>query len=548
MKDIIIRDGSIVDGSGNPARRADVAIKHDKIVRIGDLRGEPSDRKIDASKRIVSPGFIDMHAHSDFTLLANPFSYSKIHQGITTEVVGNCGMSMAPYDRRRLEEVKQYLGAFLFGQRYAWNWSTLEEFFQALEARRIGVNIVHLIGHGTVRVSVMGFEPRAPTDAELRAMRNLVAQGMSDGAAGLSSGLIYPPGSFADLSELVELGRVVAQFGGIYTSHIRSESDKLLDSIREAIAVGEEAHMPAHISHLKAVGKSNWGRSLQALNLIDEARRRGLDVTADQYPYPAGSSVLRQALPPWTLEGGTDALVERLRDDSVRAKIRHDIETNTLSVTFDAGTGWENIIHSCGLENIVLSYTEHGPDKHFEGKSLAQMGKETGRDPYDITFDLIADDPNSIMVDFYAHDEDLERIIRHPEVLICTDMWTVAPEGPVTGGTPHPRAYGSFARVLSKYVREKRILSLEEAIHKMTGKTAKRIGLTDRGIIREDAYADLTIFDPETIRDTATFDSPAQYPNGIFHVIVNGKIAVENGKHTGVAAGKILRMSSRRRD
>jgi N-acyl-D-amino-acid deacylase len=545
MYDIVLRGGLVVDGSGSPARRADVAIKDDKIARIGDLKSEPTDREIDASKRIVSPGFIDMHAHSDFTLLSNPFSYSKIHQGITTEVVGNCGMSMAPYDRRRLEEVKQYLGAFLFGQRYAWNWSTVEEFSQALESRKIGVNVVHLIGHGTVRVSVMGFEPRAPTDAELRAMKALVAQGLSDGAAGLSSGLIYPPGSFADLSELVELGRVVAQFRGIYTSHIRSESDKLLESIREAIAVGEQAHIPAHISHLKAVGKSNWGLSRQALDLINDARRRGLDVTADQYPYPAGSSVLRQALPPWTLEGGTNALVERLGDDSVRARIRHDIETNTLSVTFDAGTGWENVIHSCGLENIVLSYTEHGPDKHFEGKSLAQMGKETGSDPYDITFNLIANDPNAIMVDFYAHDVDIERIIRHSEVLICTDMWTVAPEGPVTGGTPHPRAYGSFPRVLSKYVREKRILSLEEAIHRMTAKTAKRVSLADRGTIREDACADLTIFDPETIRDTATFDSPAQYPNGISYVIVNGKIAVENGKHTGVAAGKVLRIRSR---
>ena len=545
MYDIVVRNGFVVDGSGSPARRADVAIKDGKIAKIGDLQSEPSDHNIDASKKIVSPGFIDMHAHSDFTLLANPLSDSKIHQGITTEVVGNCGMSMAPYDRRRLDEVKQYLGAFLFGQRYAWNWSTLEEFFRALEARKIGVNVVHLIGHGTVRVSVMGFEPRAPTDTELRAMKALVAQGMSDGAAGLSSGLIYPPGSFADLSELVELGKVVAEFHGIYTSHIRSESDKLLNSIGEAIAVGEQAHVPAHISHLKAVGKSNWGLSRQALDLIDDARRRGLDVTADQYPYPAGSSVLRQALPPWTLEGGTDALVERLRDNSVRSKIRHDIETNSLSVTFDARVGWENVIRSCGFENMVLSYTEHAPDKHLEGKSLAQMTKETMRDPYDITFDLIANDPNAIMVDFYASDEDLERIIAYPEVLICTDMWTVAPQGPVTGGTPHPRAYGSFPRVLSKYVREKGTLSLEEAIHRMTGKTAKRIGLVDRGIIREDAYADVTIFDPETIRDKATFESPAQYPSGISHVIVNGKIAVENEKHTGVAAGKILRLRSR---
>ena len=542
MYDMIVKGGSVVDGYGRPATRADLAIKDEKIVKIGKLQSESSDCKIDASGKIVAPGFIDMHAHSDFTLLANPFSYSKIHQGITTEVVGNCGMSMAPFDRRRLEDVQQYLGAFLFGQRYAWDWSTLEEFFQTLERRKIGVNVVHLIGHGTVRTSVMGFEPRAPTDTELRAMKSLVTQGMKDGAAGMSSGLIYPPGSFAGSSELVELGKVVSQFHGIYTSHMRSESDKLLDSMRETISIAEQAHLPAHISHLKAVGKRNWGRSLQALELIDGARQRGLDVSADQYPYPAGSSVLRQTLPPWSLEGGTDALVKRLRDNSARTKIRHDIETNTLSVTYETSAGWENVIDSCGLENIILSYTEHRPDKHLEGKSLAQMSKETGKDPYDITFDIVANDPNAIMVDFYAHDEDLERIIRHPEVLICTDMWTVAPQGPITGGTPHPRAYGSFARVLSKYVREKRILSLEQAIHRMTGKTAKRVGLPDRGIISEGAYADLTIFDPETIQDTATFESPAQYPSGISHVIVNGKIAVENGKHTGTAAGKVLRI------
>lgn len=545
MYDLIIRNGDVVDGTGSSRKRVDLAIQDERIVKVGKLDGEPSDCRVDASRKIVAPGFIDMHSHADFTLLANPYSYSKIHQGITTEVVGNCGMSLAPFGRGRAEEVRQYLGAFLFGQHYEWNWSTLGEFFLALEQRGIGVNVIQLIGHGTVRTSVMGFEARAPSDTELRAMKNLVMQGMSDGAVGMSSGLVYPPGCFADLTELVELAGVASKFGGIYTSHMRGESDTLLDSIRETISVGERAHLPAHISHLKAVGKKNWGRSSDALNLIDEARRRGLDVTADQYPYPAGSTVLRQTLPPWSLEGGTDALVERLKDSSTRARIRHDIETNTLSVTYETNIGWENVVASCGMENIVLSYTEHGPDKQFEGKSLFQMSKETRKGPYDIMFDIILNDPNAIMVDFYAHDEDLERIMRHPEVLFCTDMWTVAPTGPVTGGRPHPRAYGSFPRVLAKYVREKRILTIEQAIHRMTGKTARRVGLRDRGIIAEGAFADLTIFDPETIQDTATFESPAQYPNGISHVIVNGKVVVEKGKHTGIAAGRILRMRSR---
>ena len=542
LYDIIVQKGWLVDGTGSPRRRADIAVTGEKIAKIGSLDHEPSTLRIDASGKIVAPGFIDMHSHADFTLLANPYSYCKIYQGITTEVVGNCGMSLAPFTRGRADEVKQYLGAFLFGQVYSWDWSSLEEFFQTLEQRKIGVNLVQVIGHGTVRVSVMGFEARAPTDTELRQMKHLVMQGMAEGAAGLSSGLVYPPGCFADLTELVELASVAAKFHGIYTSHMRGESDTLLESIAETISVGEKAGLPAHISHIKAVGKRNWGRSREALSLIDEARRRGLDVTADQYPYPAGSTVLRQTLPPWSLEGGTTALVERLRDPSTRTMIRHDIETNTLSVTYDTNPGWENVVSSCGMENIILSYTEHGPDKQFEGKSLSQISKETGKDPYDIMFDIILNDPNAIMVDFYAHDEDLERIMRHPQVLFCTDMWTVAPGGPVTGGRPHPRAYCSFPRLLGRYVREKRIIPLEEAVHRMTGKTARRVGLRDRGILAEGAFADLTIFDPETIQDTATFECPEQYPNGISHVIVNGSVVVENGKHTDVAVGKVLRM------
>ncbi len=545
MYDIVIENGRVLDGTGSAPIWADVAIQNEKIVTVRHLSNEPSDFRIDASGRVVAPGFIDMHSHADFTLLANPFSYCKIHQGITTEVAGNCGMSLAPIDKERLQEVKQYLGAFLFGQEYAWDWSSVEEFFQALERAKIGINIVQLVGHGTVRTSVMGFEPRAPTDKELDTMKNMVAQAMKDGAAGLSSGLVYPPGCFADLNELVELAAVAGKFGGIYASHMRGEADILLDSIKETIAVGEHAHLPVHISHLKSVGKRNWGRSLQALEIIDDARRRGVDVSGDQYPYPAGSTVLRQTLPPWSLEGGVDALVERLRDNLTRARIRHDVETNTLSVTYDASSGWENVVASCGLENIVLSYTRHEPDKQFEGKSLSQMSKETGKDPYEIMFDIISNDPNAIMVDFYAHDEDLERIMRHPEVVFCTDMWTVAPTGPVTGGRPHPRAYGSFPRVLARYVREKRMLSLQEAVHKMTGKTAKRLGLRDRGVLAEGAFADLVVFDPETIEDTATFELPAQYPKGISHVIVNGRLVVENGKHTGIAAGRPLRFPSR---
>ena len=542
MYDLVIRHGRVLDGTGAATAKADLAIENGKIVKLGQLGHESSDYEIDASRKIVAPGFIDMHSHADFTLLANPLSYCKVHQGITTEVVGNCGMSLAPLDRRKLPEVKQYLSVFLFGQNYSWDWSTVEQFFETLKRANIGVNVVQLIGHGTVRTSVMGFEARAPTDTELRAMKNLVIQGMRDGAAGLSSGLVYPPGCFADLRELVELAREAEAFHGIYTSHMRGESDTLLDSIKETISVGEQAHLPVHISHLKAVGKKNWGRSLEALELIDEARRRGVDVTGDQYPYPAGSSVLRQTLPPWSLEGGTDALVGRLRDSSTRARIRHDIETNTLSVSYGTNPGWENVAISCGFENIVLSYTSHEPDKHFEGKSLSQVSKETGKNPYDVMFDIVVNDPNAIMVDFYAHDQDLERIMKHPEVLFCTDMWTVAPSGPVTGGRPHPRAYGSFPRVLARYVREKRILSIEEAVHRMTGKTAARLGIRDRGIIAQGMSADLTIFDPETIQDTATFESPDRYPIGISHVIVNGRVAVENGRHTGVASGEVLRI------
>ena len=542
MYDVVIINGRVVDGTGSPSVKADVAIENERIVKVGKLDHESADFKIDGFGRVIAPGFIDMHSHSDLTLLASPFSYCKVFQGITTEVVGNCGVSLAPLDRRRLQDVQTFVSSFLLGQSLPWDWSSLEEFFQALERTKIGVNIVQLIGHGTVRTSVMGFQSAQPSDKELEDMKNLVMRGMRDGAAGMSTGLKYMPGSLADIKELAELAKVVSKFQGIYTSHMRDEGDTLLESITETVNVGERAHLPTHVSHLKVIGRRNWGRSLQALNLIEEARRRGLDVTADQYPYPAGSTLLRTTLPPWALEGGTEAIMQRLRDKSTRARIKHDIENDTLSSVSDGYRGWENIVASCGFENIVLTHTTHESDRQFEGRSLIEIARATEKDSYDVLFDIILRDTNALMIDFYAQDEDLERIMKHPEVLFCTDMEDVTPGGSVTIGRPHPRAYGSFPRILGRYVREKEVLTLEQAIHKMTLKAAKRVGLADRGIISEGAFADLTVFDPERILDTATFESPHQYPAGISYVIVNGKLAVEKGRHTGVAAGKVLKM------
>jgi N-acyl-D-amino-acid deacylase len=530
--DILIKGGVIVDGTGAPYFVGDVGVRGGRIVRVGrDLRGSALST-IDACGLVVAPGFIDIHNHSDFTVLAVPTADSIVAQGVTTAVVGNCGMSMAPVNPANLELLRRYLEPFLVpGFDYGWDWRTLGEFYGKVEERGVSINLVPLVGHGTVRIAVKGFDPGKPTRDELDEMKELLRQAVRDGAWGLSSGLIYPPGSYATTEELVELAKVLREFPVrlVYSSHIRNEGDRLMEAVEEAITVGEEAGVPVEISHHKATGKRNWGKVSATLREMERARRRGVEVNCDVYPYIAGSTTIMSLLPGWVLEGGVERALERLRDVEVRRRVREEIEE-------DRFRGGENWIKMCGWEGIYIASCPQAPE--YEGRSLKDVLSRWG-DPYEGLFNfLLSIGGKASMVVFYGDEEDMETVLRSPLSCVGSDSWATAPH---IGGKPHPRTYGTFPRVLGRYVRERRILSLEEAVRKMTSQPAGKLGLQDRGLIREGFWADIVVFDPNTITDRATYQDPHQYPQGIHYVIVNGQVVIERGKHVGKLPGKILK-------
>ena len=525
--DVIIRDGKVIDGTGNPWFKADVGINGQRISGIGRLSAEKALTLIDATGLVVSPGFIDMHSHSDLVLLVNPKAESKIRQGITTEVIGNCGRSAAPLSDVMKEEMKKTT-RLIEEAELQLDWSTMKGYLNRLDRQGVAVNVVPLVGHANIRVSTMGFSDRAPTKTELEEMKKALAQAMEDGAFGMSTGLIYPPSCYAKTDELVELSRVVASYGGIYTSHIRGEGESLLESVKEAIEIGEKARLPVEISHHKAGGKPNWGKVRESLKAIDDARGRGVDVTCDVYPYLAASIGLSAMLPPWAHEGGTEKLAERLRDAKARDRIRQEMT--------EESPGRSTPLKAVGWDATQIAQCKNHPD--LEGRTISEIAQTRNMDPFALVFDLLTEDAGISVVRFAMCEDDVRTVLRHPVSMIGTDGSAVAPYGVLGKGKPHPRSYGSFPRVLGEYVREERILTLEDAIRKMTSLPAQKLGWRDRGIIREGMYADITIFDPETVNDRATYQNPHQYPDGIEYVIVNGKIAVEKGEHTGALAGK----------
>ncbi|RJS88505.1 D-aminoacylase [Candidatus Bathyarchaeota archaeon] len=521
--DILIENGYVLDGTGNPWFRADVGIVGDTIEAIGRLRGSGANRRIDARGLIVAPGFIDIHSHSDFTILLDPGVESKIRQGVTTEVVGNCGTSAAPMN----EEVRAYRERYMrgdLGEDFEFNWRTMGEYLDLIDEKGASFNVVALVGHGTVRQNVMGFEDRPPTEAELEEMKRLVAEAMEDGAWGMSTGLIYPPSCYAETDEIVELAKVVARYGGIYATHIRGEGRTLLEAVREAIEIGERAGIPVEISHFKASGRENWRKTKDSLKLVEEARRRGVDVTFDQYPYTASSTGLAAFLPHWVHEGGLDRLLERLKDPETRRKIKEEGATITRD--------WSSVM-------VVLA------PKHpqYEGKRITEIAELEGKEPMDTVFDLLlAEEAQVRIVAFGMCEEDVRRVMRSPYMMVGSDGRAVAPRGVLGRGKPHPRYYGTFPRVLGHYVREG-VLTLQEAMRKMTSLPAQRLGLRDRGLLREGFKADITIFDPDSVRDEATFTDPHRFPSGIPYVIVNGVLVIDGGEHTGALPGKALRKS-----
>jgi N-acyl-D-amino-acid deacylase len=518
-----IRNARIVDGSGNPWFRGDVAVNGDRIVAIGDLP-EPSIQDLDAGDRFLAPGFVDAHTHSDFSLPTFPRGESRLSQGVTTEVGGNCGLSPFPVNPSKLDLLKQ--STSFLATKLTWEWESTADYLRHLEHRPLGPNFVPLVAHGAVRLAVMGFAQRAPNLEELEEMKRLVAEAMEAGAAGLSSGLVYAPGSYASVEELIELCRVVAQYGGVYTTHMRDESGGLLQSVEESLRVGQEAGVPVHISHHKASGQAYWGKVRESLARVDEARRSGQDVTLDQYPYTGSSTTFTRFLPGWALEGGVGALLDRLQTPDVRERIVAEAEQDK---TFT----WDQVMVS------AVRKLEH---THYEGITIEELGKQQGNTPLEAALELLlAEEGPFSIIRFGISEEDMEYVMRHPAVMIGSDGYSMSP---ALGSKPHPRSYGTFARILGVYVREKSLLSLEEAVRKMTSFPAARFKLWDRGLIRPGNVADLVLFDADQIQDTATFADPHQYARGVDWVMVGGKIAWRNGQDTGEVTGGVLRAAA----
>lgn len=517
--DLLVENGLVVDGTGNPWFKAEIGILDEHIESIGNLRDSDAEKRIDATGLIVAPGFIDIHTHSDFPVLIDPRVESKVRQGVTTEVIGNCGTSAAPMN----SDVKAYRARFM-GAQFAGglDWKSMDDYLNVLDNRGASFNVVPLVGHGTVRQNVMGFEMRAPTLSELRAMTRLVEEAMEEGAWGISTGLIYPPSCYAKTDEIVELAKVLPKYGGIYFSHIRGEGDTLLDAVKEAIEVGERAEAPVEIAHFKATGRRNWGRTEQSLRLVEEARSRGVDVTFDQYPYIASSTGLTAELPEWSLEGGASKLLERLRSPEERRRIAES-----------------PVIEERDWNNIVIASSKNHPQ--HEGKSVSEIARLEKKDPFDMVFDLLLAEEGQVnVVIFEMNEEDVRRVMRSPYMMVGSDSRAVAPLGILGTGKPHPRYYGTFPRVIGHYVREG-VITLQEAIRKMTSLPAQRLGLKDRGLLKEGFKADITVFDPNKVKDEATFTDPHRFPSGIPYVIVNGTLVVDKSEHTGALPGKTLR-------
>jgi dihydroorotase/N-acyl-D-amino-acid deacylase len=529
--DLVIRNGRVVDGTGRRSFAADVGIRGDRVVRVGRIPvGARARRTIDARGLVVAPGFIDMLGQSEQNVLIDPRAMSKVMMGVTTEVTGEGG-SIAPINERLIKEDEAYY------RRYNLNvdWRTLHEYFRRLAMQGSGVNLATFVGATQVRAYVVGFDNRAPTPEELERMKALVAEAMEDGALGLSTSLQYVPARFAKTDEIVELAKVARRYGGIYATHQRSEANALDASLAEVFEIARRARIPAEIWHLKAAYRKNWGRMPAVLAKIRAARARGLDVTADVYPYTAASTSLTACLPPWALEGGGERMLARLRDAATRERIKADILHDSNE--------WENIyLGSGGASGVLIGSVVNRELEAEQGKRVSEIAKEQGKDELDALLDfIIADRGQTGAIYFMMNEDDLRAALSEPFVSICTDSGARASDGPLAGSKSHPRGWGSYPRILSRYVRDEHLLTLEQAVHKMTGLSAARVGLRDRGLLREGAFADITIFDPARVRDRATFEEPNQYPEGIEYVLVNGQLEVDGGRRTTALAGRPLR-------
>ncbi len=529
--DVLITGGRVVDGTGAPWYRADVGIVGDRITAIGRLGDHTGTTKIDASNMVVAPGFIDMLGQSEFSVLVDGRAASKITQGITTEITGE-GSSIAPLNDRLIGLAKTQYDHYKVAQ----DFRTIGEYFARLERTPPTINVGSFVGAGGLRAYVVGDSQRAATPEELEQMKALVGQAMEQGALGLSTSLQYVPGRFASTDEIVELAKVAARHGGIYISHQRSESGQILASLDEVFAVAERAAIPAEVWHLKTAYKANWGRMGDVLKHFEAARARGLDVTANMYPYDRASNGLDACLPLWVREGGLDAMVQRLQDPALRDRIKRDMDDANAK-------GWENQWYGSGGGSGVLLSTVLDPSlRKWEGKTFTEIGKEMGKDPRDAVMDLvIADRGESSVIISIMREDDVRLALSNPMISIGTDSGARAEDGPFSQSKSHPRAWGSFTRILGKYVRDEKLMPLEEAVRRFTSRPAARVGIADRGILRPGLKADVTIFDPARVRDVSTFEDPTHYSEGVQHVLVNGRAVVSGGKITAERPGQPVR-------
>jgi N-acyl-D-amino-acid deacylase len=528
--DVIIRNGKIIDGSGNPWVSGDIAIRGNRITKIGKLEDATAERVIDARGLVVSPGFIDMLGQSEMALLIDNRSLSKLSQGITTEITGE-GQSIAPQDALTMATLQPELDHF--GLKI--DWTDLAGYFQRLGKTRTPLNIGTYVGAAQVREAVLGDVDRAPTAEELDKMKALVANAMQQGALGVSTALIYPPGHYAKTDELIELAKVAGQYGGIYATHMRSEGQSETEAIEEALRIGREGHLPVEIFHLKVIGKPRWGSMPKIVGMIQAARDSGQDVSADMYPYVAGGTALASSLPPWVADGGVPKLLDRLKDPAVRSSIKQELATEHPN--------WENLyLGSGGASGILLAGIENPGLKQYNGKTLAQFADAQGKDPLDAMMDLVvADEAQTGAIYFIASEDDLRFGLKQAWTSIGLDGSETSLDGPLYDPHNHPRAFGSMPRFLGHYVREEHLLPLEQAIRKITSLPAQRERLRDRGLLKEGFFADITIFDPATIIDKATYENPTQVSEGVKYVFVNGALEYQDGKLTGAMAGQALR-------
>ncbi|MEH7748616.1 D-aminoacylase [Neobacillus drentensis] len=527
MFDFIIKGGQVFDGTENPWTKLDIGVQNGVISKMGDLSNEQAATVIDAKGQAVSPGFIDTHVHSDLLCTKPEIHHIKVLQGVTTELFGQDGISVAPVSEETKPLWQKQLKG-LNGDIGDWPWNTIDEYLQFLENSNIAGNATYLVPHGAVRTLVMGFDGRQATQEEMDQMQLLVEEGMKQGAVGVSSGLVYPPNVFSNKEELIAICKGAAKYDGCFVVHIRNESNHSLEALDEVIDVARHSGVRLHVSHFKVAGKKNRDKFVKALEKMDQGRNEGFEITFDQYPYTAGSTVFHAILPPWMHAGGTSELLEKLQEPDIREKIKQELKHNE---------DYENWVLTCGWENIIISAVSTEKNRWAEGKNMIEIAEILEADPAEAAFDLLIEENAGItMVVHWGDEKDVIYGMQHPLQIVGSDG--------IFGGKPHPRLYGTYPRVLGRFVREKQALSLEQAVRKMTGAPAQLLRLKDRGFLREGYAADIVVFDPKSVNDKSSYQSPLEEPVGINYVLVNGQLTVKEGKYIGTTAGKVLRQEN----